>query len=115
MKQQTVFKLCGTGALALAGLLVSRAQDIRPAPMLEGTAADVVQHAECSFFANREKFTQIDLASNQSSSQSAYRRSALTVDVLKRLSSAPMARDKSFQNPDGLGNEGACGRAAGKE
>ena len=69
--------------------------------MLKGTAADVVQHAECSFFANRDKFTQI--SNPTSASQSAYRRSALTVDVVKRLSSAPLARDKSFQNPDTLG------------
>src|SRR5580704_12110966 len=104
MKQQTVYKLCGTGALLLSGLLVSRAQDVRPAPILEGTAADVVQHAECSFFANRDKFAQVDLASNPSSaSRTSYQRSALTADVVKKLSSAPTARDKSFQNPDSLG------------
>ena len=84
MKQQTVLKLCGTGALVLAGLFVSRAQDIQSAPMLEGTAADVVQHAECSFFANRDKFTQFDLSSSPSGSPTSYRRSALTVDVVKR-------------------------------
>jgi Protein of unknown function (DUF1553)/Protein of unknown function (DUF1549) len=105
MKRKIVLKLCGTGTLVLSGLLVSRAQEVRPAPMLEGTAADVVQHAECSFFANRDKFSQTDLSSNPSfNSQTKHRRSALTVEVTRMLSSGPITkRDKSFQNPDALG------------
>ena len=103
MKQQTILKLGASGVLLLAGILVSRAQDIQPAPMLEGTAADLIQHAECSLFANRDKFAHVDLSSSPSSdSQTAFRRSALTVDVVKRLSSGPIARDKSFQNPGAL-------------
>src|ERR1700694_5877407 len=102
MKQQTVFRLCGTGAILLTGLLVSRAQEVQPAPILEGTAADVVQHAESSFFAHRDKFTPVELNSSSSSGQAAnYKRSALTAQVVKILSAGPNAnRDKSFQNPD---------------
>src|SRR5580704_16918608 len=98
MKQQTVYKFCGAGALLLSGLLVSRAQDIRPAPMLEGTAADVVQHSECSFFVNRDKFSHVNLSGRSSSrSPGDYRRSALTAQVVKMLSSVPSAsRDRSF-------------------
>ncbi len=101
MKQQTVYKFCGAGALLVSGLLVSRAQDVRPAPMLEGTAADVVQHAECSFFVNRDKFSPVNKSS--SGSPTNYRRSALTAQVVKMLSSGPTARDKSFQNPGTFG------------
>ena len=101
MKHQTF--LTSTGALVLSGLLVSQAQDVQP--LLGGTAAEVVEHAECSFFANRDKFTQVDLSSNPSSdSPTNHRRSSLTAEVVKMLSSVPSAsRDKSFQNQSTFG------------
>jgi hypothetical protein len=93
--------LSGAGTLLLSGVLLTQAQDVQPAPVLEGTGADVVQHPECSYFANRDKFTQANPSSNP---QTKYRRSQMTADVVKMMSPVPSSnRLKSFQNPDTLG------------
>src|SRR5260370_37549923 len=98
MRHNTIFFLSGTGAILLSGLLILRAQDAKPAPILEGPAADVAEHPECSFFVNREKFSQAALAINP---QTRYRRSTVTAEVVGRLNRAPAgSRLKSFQNPD---------------
>ncbi len=89
-RQRKVLIIGGTGALLLSGILVLRAQD-------DGGGAAVVQHADCSFFSNRDKFVPMNASRTQT-----HPRSALTAQVVSSLGSHVKDRVQSFQNPDTL-------------
>ena len=90
MKKRTI-SLASAGALMLSGLVAQET----PAPTSEQQATAVVEHPECSFFIQRDKFQTAGLNRN--------RLSGLTQQVTKMLSSAPSRRaEKSFQDPSNL-------------
>src|SRR5437016_10697158 len=92
MKKWTI-SLANAGALMLSGLVLP-AQETT-APTLEQQATAVVEHPECAFFIQRDKFQAARLNRN--------RLSGLTQQVTKMLSSAPSrSAEKSFQDPSNL-------------
>jgi hypothetical protein len=94
MTQTKGFGLLGAATALLSGVLLLRAQEAEEAREEQPVQA-TVEHPECSFFIRRDRFqpARPDSASAQ--------RSALTLDVVKRLSVARGA--KSFEQPDSLG------------
>src|SRR5690348_2682506 len=100
MNRRKIAVIGGAGLL-LSGLLAMSAAAERGSK-LEGAGAAVVEHPDCSYFANPEKFNRGNniLPGNKP----VYRRSQLTVDVASRMKQATaVIRPKSFQNPDKLG------------
>src|SRR5437016_1320862 len=100
MTQNKLFALLGGAAMLFSGVLLTRAQEAledqgRPAGV-EDPAAATVDHPECAFFMRRDKFqaARLDAATGQ--------RSALTADVVKRLSVGDAKSAKSFDQPDKL-------------
>jgi Protein of unknown function (DUF1549)/Protein of unknown function (DUF1553) len=100
MNKSTVSILGGGMALLLSGLIVTRAQDVGAVAKVEGGGGEVVEHPECSYFANRNKYQPVNPTSDP---QAQYQRSALTVQVSSKLGPASGKAAKSFQNVDNLG------------
>jgi len=98
MKTNKKIMVIGVGALLFSGFLLPQTQDrARPAE----TGSDTVEHADCSFFVQRNKFRAMrsDLDPGQQ-----YRRGALTNQVAKLLGSSPTAAHlKSFADISNLG------------
>jgi hypothetical protein len=102
MRIGKAFILSSSGVLLLSGLLITKAQNvIGPAPAFQGNGAEVVEHPECSYFADMNKFPS-PLMPGQASQSS---RSRTTRDVVAKLSNyvAAGSRTKSFQDLDNLG------------
>src|SRR6266446_3867751 len=90
MKKRTI-SLASAGALMLSGLVAQETT----APTSEQQATAVVEHPECSFFIQRDKFQTAGLNRN--------RLSGLTQQVTKMLNSVPSrSAEKSFQDPSNL-------------
>src|SRR5258708_6937239 len=99
MKIRTLSILSGAGALLLSGLIGAQAQDTEPPLRSEQMAPAVVEHPECSYFVqrNKKKYDGPD------SGADSYRRSQLTQQVTKMLSSPSRAAVKSFEDPSKFG------------
>jgi len=100
MKQRTTLILGGASVL-LSGFLYSRAQEA-PARIEEAGQA-VVEHADCSFFANRDKLNKRGSVHAQSVHAQEDQLSEITRQVTKKRSSAPAARIQSFEDPSKFG------------
>src|SRR4051812_25027086 len=101
MTQNKLFALFGGAAMLFSGVVLTRAQEALEEPAgpagVEDPAAATVDHPECAFFMRRDKFqaARLDAAAGQ--------RSALTADVVKRLSAGAEKSAKSFDQPDKFG------------
>jgi hypothetical protein len=97
MKQRTISLLGASGALILSGLLLSRAQE--EPPRVEEPGQAVVEHSDCSFFANRDKLNK-----NGSGNSQGQALSEITQQVTKQRSSVSGARGaQSFADPSKFG------------
>src|SRR6476646_7880048 len=95
MKQKTT-SILGGGALLLSCFLLSQAQEAPP--RIEEAGQAVVEHADCSFFASRDKLNKRGAGHAQGDQLGE-----ITGQVTRKRSAVPAARMQSFEHPSKSG------------
>src|SRR5436309_1735865 len=99
MRQPTRSMLGAAATLLLSGFLLSQGQETAARRPAEAAGQAVVEHPECSFFVNRDKFTRVGVGRHRPGQLTA-----LTRQVTSMLSAEPTETGgKAFANQSTLG------------